>query len=99
MNNNLIEAKKQHVSRDKKIVITKTNNSCSFLLYYDKGEIKKAKIFLYPVYGTQKDKKEVDRKLNQEYRLWLHCLWYYGHLEEDDWQLTEYQMLDKNNKL
>lgn len=95
MNSNTIEIKKQHSSRDKKIVITKVNNSCSFLLYYDKGEIKKAKVFNYPLLGTQKDIKEVDRIISQEYKLWLHCLWHYGYLEADDYQLLEYKNLTK----
>lgn len=98
MNSNDIQIKKQHSSKDKKIVITKPNNNSSFLLYYDNGVIKKAKVFNYPLLGSSSSKKQVDRMLMKEYKLWLKCLWYYGYLEEDDVQLIEFQTLDKNNK-
>ena len=42
--------------------------------------------------------KKINKELNQEYKLWLRCLWYYGYLEEDDTQLIEFKKLDKKNK-
>lgn len=96
MNSTVIPLKKEHKSKNKKIVITSPNNSCSFLLYYDNGEVKKAKVFCYPTFGSLKQRKKVDKKLNQEYKLWLHCLWHYGYLEEDDAQLIEFKAAGKN---
>ena len=99
MNSTTIPVKKEHKSKDKKIVITSPNNLCSYLLYYDNGEIKKAKAFYYPLLGSPSQKKKVDKNLRREYKLWLHCLWYYGYLEEDDVQLIEFQTLDKSKKI
>lgn len=97
MNSNEVSrAKKEHFSKDKKIVITNPNNSCAFLLYYDGGVIKKSKAFLYP--HSTSGIKRVNKNLNQEYKLWLRCLWHYGYLEEDDVQLIEFKKLDKKNK-
>jgi hypothetical protein len=94
--NEISRVKKEHSSKDKKIVITKTNNNCTFLLYYDNGIIKKSKIFVYP--RATSGIKKVNKSLNQEYKLWLRCLWHYGFLEEDDTQLIEFKKLDKKSK-
>lgn len=48
------------------------------------------------MFGSLKQRKKVDKKLNQEYKLWLHCLWHYGYLEEDDAQLIEFKAAGKN---
>lgn len=96
ISNEISIAKKEHSSKDKKIVITMPNNSCAFLLYYDNGVIKKSKAFIYP--HAASGIKRINKELNQEYKLWLRCLWYYGYLEEDDTQLIEFKKLDKKNK-
>lgn len=93
MNSNYIPVKKEHSSKDKKVVITKPNNACAYLLYYDGDVIKKAKVFCYPLTNKTSAKKKVDKMINAEYKLWLHCLWHYGYLEEDDIQLIEYKNL------
>lgn len=95
-NNDII--KKSKKSKDKQIVLTNLDKNTVCLLYYDNGLIKKSKIFIYPMLCTNSEKSKVDRLVNKEYKLWLHCLWHYGYLEEDDVQLLEYQTLDKNNK-
>lgn len=98
-NSDQIIEKKHHNSKNKKVVITKENNGCSFLVYYDGNKIKKSKAFFYPQMGTATDKKEVDRQISYEYKLWLKCLWHYGYLEEDDSQLIEFKKtLDKKRK-
>ena len=95
-NSNDLHQKKKKVSRDKIITIIDLGNNCSCLVYYDNGQIKKAKAFYYPQHATNAVKKSIDRKINAEYKLWLNCLWHYGYLEEDDIQLIEYKRLDKN---
>lgn len=99
MNSDYIPVKKEHHSKDKKIVITNPSNSCAYLLYYDGDEIKKAKLFSYPELNNSSSRKKVDRQISKEYKLWLNCLWHYGYLEEDDTQLLEFQALDKNKKM
>ena len=71
-------------------------NGC-ILLYQEKGIIKKAKLFLEPYNSTNRVKKYLNHSLNEEYHLWLDCLYHYGYLEEDDAQLLEYKRLDKKN--
>ena len=96
MTNEVEIAKKEHSSKDKKVVITKPNNSCAFLLYFDNDVIKKSKAFIYP--HTTSGIKRVNKELNQEYKHWVRCLWHYGYLEEDDVQLLEFKRLDKKSK-
>lgn len=94
-NSNTPLQKKKKVSKDKMVTLLDLGNNCSCLVYYDKGQIKKSKIFLYPSHSTNAMKKSIDRKINAEYKLWVKCLWHYGYLEEDDMQLMEFANLDK----
>lgn len=43
-------------------------------------------MYYYPVMGTTKDRKRVDRILSKDYHAWLHMLWDEGYLENDDLQ-------------
>lgn len=95
--NPLSEVKKSKASKDKRIEIVKADR-CVYLLYYDKDEVKKSKIFLYPIHGTNSEISKVDKMVNKEYKLWKNCLWHYGYLEDDDRQLIEFKMLDKKKK-
>lgn len=97
-NSNNFRQKKKKASKDKVITIIDLGNNCNCLIYYDNGQIKKAKAFYYPQHATNAVKKSIDKKINAEYKLWLKCLWYYGYLEEDDMQLLKYEALDKKKK-
>ena len=86
---NIDDIKKSKRSKDKTIKILKIDKNCNCLIYYDKDEIVKSKMFYYPVMGTTKDRKRVDRTLSKEYHLWLHTLWKDGYLECDDLQFQQ----------
>lgn len=83
------DVKKSKRSKDKRIAILKVDKNCSCLVYYDRDEIVKAKMFYYPVMGTTKDRKKVDRRLSSEYHMWLTTLWKDGYLECDDIQFCK----------
>ena len=88
---------KSKKSKDKEIAILDTNLGCCYLVYYDEEKrIKKSKIFCYPRNEDNSGKRKVDRLINAEFKLWIQCLWHYGYLEEDDFQLIEFKKtLDK----
>lgn len=94
MHSGKLDVKKEHKSKDKKIVITKPVNSVVAILYYEGEVLKKSKSFVYP--HSSSGKKKIDLMVNKEYRLWLNCLWHYGYLEEDDFLLMEYKKLKQN---
>lgn len=94
MHNGKLNTKKEHKSKDKKIIITRPINSVVNLLYYEGETLKKSKSFVYP--HSNSGKRQIDLLVNREYRLWLNCLWYYGYLEEDDVQLLEFKKLKEN---
>lgn len=82
-----------------KIKIITIGRDCKSIAYYDKNGIcRKSKAYVYPIYGTEKDKREMDKRMRKEYKLWILMLWYYGYLDVDDTQKIEYLKLDKKNK-
>ena len=93
------DVKKSKRSKDKTIKIIKIDNNCNCLVYYDRDEIVKSKMFYYPTMGTSKDRKKVDRILSKEYHLWLETLWRDGYLECDDLQFMQQEKINVQKDL
>ena len=54
-------------------------------------------MYYYPVFGTTKDRKKVDRIISKDYHNWLTMLWQDGYLEEDDSQFHKDQLVDNKS--